>query len=141
MNIMVILYDGNSIDNKQGVMQAIAEVLNNNLGTVKVKFITPETADFIESTTSHVDALNQEAIDNAIVLVSEYGEIRTSSLAEFSSLLTLNVMRGHKELINALFILNELDSITGITKEVRQKYRFSNHHLAACKAVFARAVH
>lgn len=140
MNIMVILYDGKSIDNKQSVMQEIAEALNNNLGTVRVKFITPETADLIGNTVTHVNELNQEAIDNAVVLISEYGEIEASSLAEFSSLLTLHVVRDSKEIINALFVINQLDSVTGITKEVRQKYHFTNHHLMACKAVFAKAV-
>lgn len=138
MNIMVILYNGNSIDDKQGVMEAIARTLESCLGAEKVRFITPESSDF---TTGYKETTNdrQEAVDNAAVLISEVGNIRTSSITDFSTILTINAIKGNRELMHALFIMNAVDSVTEITKEIRQKYNFTKHHLAACKSVFGLA--
>lgn len=136
MNMMVILYNGDSIDDKQGVMESVARVLEKHLGTYKVRFITPESSDLV-GYKEDAETTNQEAIDNAVVLVSEIGKIGTSSIADFSTILTLNAIRGHKELLNALFVLNHVDSVGEITKEVKQKYRFSKFHLMACKSVFS----
>lgn len=136
MNIMVILYDGKSIDGKEGVMHSIATALSNNLGTVNVKFITPEMNDYFENN-MEIDQSNQEAIDNAVVLVSELTSLPNVSNIAFAIKLAKVANNNSANILNALWVLKDVERIAEITKEVRDKYQFNKTHLEICKQILA----